>query len=136
LLKISSDVLTSMSMGNKMLYPILLLWAVAVFTSVLNAGPATSLFVPIVMHSGYADFTDVVWWAIALGSLAGACASMMGASAGIIAPTIVEELHSARMDDKGRDTLTFASYSRRGIPVALIFLVISSFYIAFLSMVP
>lgn len=88
------------------------------------------------MHSGYADFTDVVWWAVSLGSLAGACACMSGASAGIVAPTIVEELHTAHLDDKSKEHLTFASYSRRGIPIALIFLVISSIYIAFLSMAP
>ena len=69
-------------------------------------------------------------------SLAGACACMSGASAGIVAPTIVEELHTAHQDDKGREGLTFASYSRRGIPIALIFLVISSIYIVFLSMAP
>jgi Na+/H+ antiporter NhaD/arsenite permease-like protein len=123
-------------MGNAMLYPIILMWAMAAFTSVLNSGPATAFFIPIVMHSGYADFTDVVWWAVSLGSLAGACACMSGASAGIVAPTIVEELHTACLDGKGKENLTFASYSRRGIPIALIFLVISSVYIAILSMAP
>ena len=134
LLKIVSDILTSMSMGNKVLYIILLMWAMAAFTCVLNSGPATAFFIPIVMHSGYADFTNVVWWAISLGSLAGACACITGASAGIIAPTIVEELHTAHMDSKGAENLTFASYSKRGVPIALIFLVISSIYIAILSM--
>ena len=134
LLKIISDVLTSASMGNKVLYIILLMWAMAAFTCVLNSGPATAFFIPIVMHSGYADFTNVVWWAISLGSLAGACACITGASAGIIAPTIVEELHTAHMDSKGAENLTFASYSKRGVPIALIFLVISSIYIAILSM--
>lgn len=136
LLKVISDFLLFASMGNKMLYPILLMWAMAAFTAVLNSGPATAFFIPIVMHSGYADFTDVVWWAVSLGSLAGACACMSGASAGIVAPTIVEELHSAHLDDKGTEQLTYASYSRRGVPIALIFLVLSSLYIMFLSRMP
>lgn len=134
LLEIISNILISISMGNKVLYIILLMWTMAVFTCVLNSGPATAFFIPIVMHSGYADFTNVVWWAISLGSLAGACACITGASAGIIAPTIVEELHTAHMDGKGVENLTFASYSKRGVPIALIFLVISSIYIAILSM--
>lgn len=136
LLKVISDILTAASMGNKILYPILLMWAMAAFTAVLNSGPATAFFIPIVMHSGYADFTDVVWWAVSLGSLAGACACLSGASAGIVAPTIVEELHTAHLDDKNKESLNFSSYSRRGIPIAMIFLVISSIYIAFLSMTP
>jgi len=135
LLKIVSDGLTTASMGNPEFYPILLMWAVAVFASVLNAGPATAFFVPVVMHSGYADFTDVVWWAVSLGALAGSCACLSGASAGIIAPTLVEELHSAHLDpdDAKRKGLTFANYSRRGLPIALIFLLVSTVYLMILS---
>lgn len=136
LLKVVSNALTSMAMGNKLLYPLLLMWAVAIFTALLNAAPTTAFFIPIVLASGFADFTDVVWWAVNLGTIVGACACISGASAGVVAPTIVEELHSAHIDAKGKEALTFASYSRRGIPVALIFLVIASIYLIFLSMTP
>lgn len=133
LLKVISNGLISMSMGNKILYPILLMWTMALFTAFLNAGPATAFFVPIVMHSGFADFTDVVWWALNLGSIAGACACISGASAGIISQTLVEDLGPDFKDKKG---LTFAGYSRRGVPIAMIILMISSLYLMFLSNVP
>ncbi|MBF0477907.1 MAG: PDZ domain-containing protein [Candidatus Omnitrophica bacterium] len=133
LLKVISDALISMSMGNKLLYPILLMIATAVFTALLNSGPATAFLVPIVLASGFADFSDVVWWALNLGSIAGACACISGASAGIIAQTLVEEQVT---DFKNKEGLTFKSYSRRGIPVAIIILVISSLYLALLSIIP
>ena len=136
LLTVISNILTTMSMGNNLLYLILLMWSMAFFTAILNSGPATAFFIPIVMHSGFADFTDVVWWAISLGSLAGACACISGASAGIVAPTIVEELHTAHLDGKAQEHLTFMSYSKRGVPIALIFLVISSVYLWLLNCVP
>lgn len=136
LLNVISNILTTMSMGNNLLYLILLMWSMAFFTAILNSGPATAFFIPIVMHSGFADFTDVVWWAVSLGSLAGACACMSGASAGIVAPTIVEELHTAHLDGKDQEHLTFMSYSKRGVPIALIFLVISSVYLWLLNSIP
>ena len=132
LLKIISDGLITMAMGNKVLYPILLMFAMAFFTALLNSGPATAFITPIVMSSGFADFTDVVWWAVNLGSIAGAVACISGASAGIVSQTLAEEM----VTDKSHGGLTFASYSRRGLPFAAIILIISSIYLAFLSMIP
>ncbi|MBF0594565.1 MAG: PDZ domain-containing protein [Candidatus Omnitrophica bacterium] len=133
MLKVVSDTLVTLSMGNKILYPILLMLTMAIFTALMNAGPATAFLVPIVLHSGFADFTDVVWWALNLGSIAGACACISGASAGVVSQTLVEEMGK---DLKNKEGLTFASYARRGVPVAIIFLVLSAFYIVFLSIIP
>jgi len=136
LLKIVSDLLTAMSMGNQVVYFLLIMWVSAIFTAFMNAGPATAFFVPIVISSGYADFTDVIWWAINMGSIAGSCACISGASAGVISQTVVDEHYPVRVDGKLREGLTFASYSRRGIPIAIIFLIISSIYIVILGMLP
>ncbi len=133
LLKVVSNALIAMAMGDKILYPILLMLTMAVFTAVMNAGPATAFLVPIVMHSGFADFTDVVWWALNLGSIAGACACISGASAGIISQTLMEELGN---DLKHKEGLTFVSYARRGLPVAGMILLVSTVYIIFLSIIP
>ncbi|MBF0489283.1 MAG: PDZ domain-containing protein [Candidatus Omnitrophica bacterium] len=136
LIKIVSDILAAMSMGNQVGYFLLLMWISAIFTAFMNAGPATAFFVPIVISSGYADFTDVIWWAINIGSIAGACACISGASAGVISQTLVEDLYPARVDGKLQEGLTFASYSRRGIPTAIMILILSSIYIIILSMKP
>lgn len=136
LLKIVSDILTAVAQGNQVAYFLLIMWVSAIFTAFMNAGPATAFFVPIVISSGYADFTDVIWWAINMGSIAGSCACISGASAGVISQTLVDEHYPARVDGKLREGLTFASYSRRGIPTAIIFLIISSIYIVILGMLP
>ena len=136
LLKIVSDILIAMSMGNQVAYFLLIMWVSAVFSAFMNAGPATAFFVPIVISSGYADFTDVIWWAVNMGSIAGACACISGASAGVISQTLVDEHFPPRLEGKLREGLTFASYSRRGIPTAIIFLVISSIYIVILGLLP
>ncbi|MBF0217220.1 MAG: PDZ domain-containing protein [Candidatus Omnitrophica bacterium] len=133
MLNVVSKALTAMSMGNMTLYLILLMWTTAICTSFMNAAPATAFMIPIVISSGYADFTDVVWWAINLGSIAGACACISGASAGVISQTLVEELHTARLGKDEESTLSFAGYSKRGLPISIIFLVIASLYIMFLS---
>lgn len=136
LLGVISNFLVSVSMGNKILFSVFLLWTVAVFTAVLNAGPAAAFFIPIVMQSGYANTTDVVWWAVSLGTVAGACAFMSGASAGIIAPGMVEKFCPPAVAGKKTEQLTFASYSKRGIPIALIFLAIATVYLTLLCMLP
>ena len=136
LLKIVSDALIAMSMGNQVAYFLLIMWVSAIFSAFMNAGPATAFFVPIVISSGYADFTDVIWWAVNMGSIAGACACISGASAGVISQTLVEEHFPLRVEGKLREGLTFASYSRRGVPTAIIFLIISSIYIVILGLLP
>ncbi|MBF0123284.1 MAG: PDZ domain-containing protein [Candidatus Omnitrophica bacterium] len=133
LLKVVSNALITMAMGNKILYPIYLMITAAILTALLNSGPASAFLVPIVLSSGFADFTDVVWWAMNLGSIAGACACISGASAGIVSQTLVEEMGN---DLKHKEGLTFASYARIGLPVAGLILLVSTIYIVFLSIIP
>ncbi|UCC95278.1 MAG: hypothetical protein JSW40_00595 [Candidatus Omnitrophota bacterium] len=136
LLKGITDIIVSLSVGNKMLYLILLIWGAAFFTAFLNAGPATVFFIPIVTHSHFAGSSDLVWWALSLGVLAGSSATITGATAGIVTQTILDEYNSVELKGKDRFLLTFSKYNRKGIPIALMFLVISSIYIIFLSTVP
>jgi Na+/H+ antiporter NhaD/arsenite permease-like protein len=125
LLKGISNGISSLSGGNKTLYLIILMWTVAFVTAFLNAGPATALFIPIMMHSHFAAFSDIIWWALSLGVLAGSSATITGATAGIVSQGLLED-RSVDMP------LTFGDYSRKGVPIALMFLAISSVYIMFL----
>lgn len=133
LLKGISDIISSLSMGNKMLYLIILMWTAAFFTAFLNAGPATAFFIPIVLHAHFAAFGDIVWWALSLGVLAGSSATITGATAGIVTQTIIEENRFLGIET---DLLTFGNYSKKGVPIALMFLVISTVYILFLCSIP
>lgn len=136
LLKSISDIIISLTLGNKMLYLILLMWIAAFFTAFLNAGPATVFFIPIVMHSPFAGFSDIVWWALSLGVLAGSSATITGATAGVVTQTILDEYNSLGLNGKDKFLITFRSYSQKGIPIALMFLMISSIYIVFLCSIP
>jgi len=136
LLENISHTITSISAGNRLFYLLTLMWVAAFFTAFLNAGPSTAFFIPIVMHSQFTNFSDLVWWALSLGVLAGSSATITGATAGIVTQTMLEEKSTSGMLSKDGRFLTFGEYSKVGVPIALMFLVISSLYIAFLCAIP
>jgi Na+/H+ antiporter NhaD/arsenite permease-like protein len=133
LLREVSGFITSVSGGHRLVYLLMLMWSAALFTAFLNAGPATALFLPIIMHSHFAGTSDIVWWALSLGVLAGSSATITGATGGIVTQTILEENKSFSAGKGDKRLLTFKNYSSHAIPVAVIFLLISSAYIVFLS---
>jgi Na+/H+ antiporter NhaD/arsenite permease-like protein len=108
------------------------MWIAALLSAFLNAGPATVFFIPIVLDSHFAGFSDTAWWALSLGVLAGSSATITGATAGVVTQTLLSEYNWTGLDGKDKYELTFANFSQRGIPVALMFLAISSVYIIFL----
>jgi len=120
------------SAGNKLLYLIVMMWVVAFFTMFLNAGPSTAFFMPIILQSQFAAFSDIVWWALSLGVLAGSSATLTGATAGIVTQTLLEEKGATWGKSALSSRFTFKTYSKTGIPIALMFLIISTIYIIFL----
>ncbi|MBF0252435.1 MAG: hypothetical protein HQL29_01330 [Candidatus Omnitrophica bacterium] len=132
ILGIISGGITNLSMGNKTLYLLLLMWSAALVTAFLNAGPSTAFFVPMAMQSYFIACGDISWWALSLGVLAGSSATITGATAGIVTQTLFEEHASKASSDETPRLITFSNYAKRGIPIALMFLVISSIYITIL----
>ena len=115
---------------------LVLMWAAAVVTTFLNAGPTTALFVPIVMGLGVSEAHGLLWWALSLGVCAGSSATITGATAGPVALTKLEEFAK---EIKGAAAsapavrLSFIGYARVGVPLMFIFLLFSSAYIWVLS---
>ncbi|MFB0528299.1 MAG: hypothetical protein ACETVT_05435, partial [bacterium] len=89
------------------------------------------------------------FWALSLGVLAGSSATLTGATAGSVSSNMLDEflstgvykgkkwrklanektyLSSSNINDNS--SLSFKKYSKIGIPIAIIFLIISSIYIA------
>ncbi len=134
-LKGISDAISSLSLGNGLLYLLILMFGGAICTAFLNAGPAAAFFIPMLMHGPYASFNDTVWWALSLGVLAGSSATLTGATAGIVTQTILGEGEHGVSGEKNRFEMTFQDFSKRGVPIAIIFLAISSVYITFLVMI-
>lgn len=135
LLKDIAEMISTVSMGNGIIYLLLLMWSAALCAAFLNAGPAAVFFIPMLMQGPYSAFNDTVWWALSLGILAGSCATLAGATGGVVTQTLLEEDSVAPKGNIKRLELTFHNFSKRGLPLAIIFLAISSVYIVILGIV-
>jgi len=120
LLKWVGQLIIQLSFDNLFVRCLLLMWISAFVTAFLNAGPATAFLLPVLLsfksHAPhYADF-----WALSLGVLAGSSATLTGATAGVVSANMLSDFLNIK--------LSFKEYLKIGLPVALIFLVISSIY--------
>ncbi|MDD5657689.1 MAG: SLC13 family permease, partial [Elusimicrobia bacterium] len=118
-----------LSGGSALLRCLLLMWAAAAATAFLNAGPCTALFVPLAAAFPAASPHDLCWWSLSLGVLAGSSATLTGATAGSAAATLLAARPAAAAKAQ---RLTFLGYARTAAPLALIFLAVSSAYVAWL----
>jgi len=134
LLGVITKMIMGLSFGKPWLCSLLLMWLAAVFTAFLSAGPTTALFFPIVLGIGSLPPHHIIWWSLSLGVLAGSCATVIGATAGPVAISLVENFSIRyNFDLKDNNTLTFKQFSRTGVPIMIIFLIISSLYILLLN---
>ncbi|SLM32739.1 Putative transporter, magnetosome protein MamN [Desulfamplus magnetovallimortis] len=134
LLQYVTRFITALSLGKPWLCCLLLMWSAAFITAFLSAGPATALFFPVVAGMVNAPPGHIIWWSLSLGVLAGSSATVMGATAGPVAATLVEEFASRyALQLKGGNTLKSGLFSKTGIPVAIIMLSISTIYILMLN---
>lgn len=123
----------ALSFGKPLFLCLILMWSAAFLTAFLNAGPATAFLFPIVLSFAQGPPGHVIWWALSLGVLAGSSATILGATAGPVAVTLVENHHSKSTSGQQESgTLSFAQYAKTGVPVALVFLAVSSVYITYL----
>ncbi len=130
-----SGILTGLSGDNILVQCIILMWLAGILTSFLNAGPATMLFIPVVFNFEMISPHNIYWWSLSLGVLAGSSSMITGATAGQVASTVIEDYLIANKKNtqlKLSDFLTFKEYAEIGIPIMIIFLLISSAYITFL----
>jgi len=143
------EVIVHLSFGNVLVRCLLLMWLAGIVTAFLNAGPSAALFLPLVMNFKMSSPHYLYFWALSLGVLAGSSATLTGATAGSVSSNMLDEflstyvrkeknspifankktpVYSSNIQDSS--SLSFRKYSKIGIPVALIFLIISSAYIA------
>jgi Na+/H+ antiporter NhaD/arsenite permease-like protein len=136
-----SEVIVHLSFGNVLVLCLLLMWAGAFVTCFLNAGPTTALFLPVVLSFKGAAPHSLYWWSLSLGVCAGSSGTLVGATAGSVTANMIDRFmkkeenesmvssKSTDGDDSQYTKLTFQEYSRLGLPMMFIFLVISSIYI-------
>ncbi|MBA7652626.1 hypothetical protein ES703_60461 [subsurface metagenome] len=143
-----SEIIVHLSFGNLLVMCLLLMWAGAFVTCFMNAGPATALFLPVVLSFKSAAPDNLYWWALSLGVCAGSSGTLAGATAGSVTATMIDRFIKKQkskptVSPKPTDTggggpgdslteLTFKEYASLGLPIMLIFLLISSIYITVL----
>lgn len=116
-----ADLLIRATHGHPVLTMLVLLWASALLSAVLDNIPFVATLIPLVLAM-QADGAAVepFWWAISLGACLGGNGTMIGASANVVLSDI---------STKHGYPITFRSYLRVGLPFMLISVVISTVFL-------
>lgn len=118
------EIIVHLSFGKPLIQCLLLMWFAALVTAFFNAGPTTALFLPIAMYLQIGQPNNICWWSLSLGVLAGSSATITGATAGPVTSSMLYEFSGK--------PLTLKEYVRIGLPISIIFLIVSTIYIIWL----
>ena len=107
--------------GHPMVTMLVLLWASALLSSILDNIPFVATLIPLILAM-QADGIDVTsfWWAISLGACLGGNGTMIGASANVVLSDI---------STKHGYPITFKSYLKVGMPFMLLSIVIATAFL-------
>lgn len=106
-----SSWLISATEGHYILTMLVLLWASALLSSVLDNIPFVATLIPLVLTMQQQGMNvEAFWWAISLGACLGGNGTMIGASANVVLSDIA---------NKHGYPITFKSYLRVGFPFML-----------------
>lgn len=107
--------------GHPMMTMLVLLWASALLSSILDNIPFVATLIPLILAM-QADGMDVTsfWWAISLGACLGGNGTMIGASANVVLSDI---------STKHGYPITFKSYLKVGMPFMLLSILISTVFL-------
>lgn len=107
--------------GHPMVTMLVLLWASALLSSILDNIPFVATLIPLILAM-QADGIDVTsfWWAISLGACLGGNGTMIGASANVVLSDI---------STKHGYPITFKSYLKVGMTFMLLSIVISTVFL-------
>ena len=107
--------------GHPMVTMLVLLWASALLSSILDNIPFVATLIPLILAM-QAEGMDVTsfWWAISLGACLGGNGTMIGASANVVLSDI---------STKHGYPITFKSYLKVGMPFMLLSIVIATVFL-------
>lgn len=137
---VSQKIIVDLSAGHLLTMALLLMYLAALITAFMNAGPTAAIFIPIVNHFGVIPENNLFWWALSLGIVSGASASLYGASGGPLASSILVKYWKKTRKNSNQDApliqiqnkLDMQEYFKTGGPIMIIFLIISTMYISLL----
>ena len=110
--------------GNVVLMMIVILWASAILSSILDNIPFVATMIPIIMVME-ASSIDVypLWWALSLGACLGGNGTLVGASANVVLSGIA---------NKEGYNITFMSFTKVAFPLMLVTVALSTIYLLIL----
>jgi Na+/H+ antiporter NhaD/arsenite permease-like protein len=120
-IKSLADVIMNISGGKVLVTMVILLWASAFLSAILDNIPFVATLIPLIqaMEAQGMNVTPL-WWAISLGACLGGNGTMLGASANVVLCTIA---------GKNGYPITFAQYAKVGMPVMIMTVAIANVYL-------
>jgi len=124
-----------LTQGNLLLTAIMILWVSAIASSIVDNIPLVIAMIPLIhtIYPIYAEqmgltdpemirdrVTEPLFWSLALGACLGGNGSLIGASANVVIAQIAK---------KNKYPMTFWAFTRCGLPLMFLSLVISTVYI-------
>ncbi len=107
--------------GDQVVTTLGLLWVSGIASAFVDNIPYTATMIPVVQQLGTSGLaTEPLWWALALGACLGGNATIIGASANVVAANAVA---------RAGHPISFAQFLRIGGMVALLSLLVSSAYL-------
>lgn len=115
-----ADSFLQATQGNLKVTTLVTLWFSALASGLVDNIPYTAAMIPLVKNLGLSIDIVPVWWALALGADLGGNLTLVGASANLVAASLVER--------SGRK-IGFLQFMRYGIPTVFMSLVIASIWL-------
>ena len=113
-----ADLVLAASGGREIATMLVILWASAFLSSILDNIPFVATMIPLILDLGMQGVNVVpLWWALSLGACLGGNGTLIGASANVVLSSISE---------KHGYPISFMQYTKRGFPVMVMSLVIST----------
>ncbi|MCQ4636960.1 ArsB/NhaD family transporter [Anaerovorax odorimutans] len=112
--------LMHLTQGNTLVTMLVILWASALLSAVLDNIPFVAALLPMIVSMGNSGM-DVapLWWAVSLGACLGGNGTLIGASANVVLSGI---------SGRNGHPITFLHYLKVGFPLMIISIVISTAY--------
>lgn len=116
-----AELLVEATAGHPIITMIVLLWASAILSAILDNIPFVATLIPLIIAMGN-DGVDVVplWWAVSLGACLGGNGTLIGASANVVLCGI---------SGKHGYPITFRTFLKTGVPIMLMSIAMSTVYV-------
>lgn len=116
-----ADLLMGLTGGDLVVTMIIILWASAVLSAILDNIPFVATMIPMIITME-ASGMDVIplWWALSLGACLGGNGTLIGASANVVLSGI---------SGRHGHPITFMQFTKLGFPMMILSIIVSTIYL-------